>query len=149
MKILFNILLIITFVNSANLTNDVRTCSKIQDNAKRLKCYDNIIKNYNLNIEQNTMITSGKNQWSVSEKIDPMTDKKIIYLSNRTKTAKGTFGGNIYLIARCKEGKSPELYINWASYLGSKAIITSRFDKKKSKIMEWNISTDSEASFYP
>jgi len=103
---LFTILLLITtFVNSANLTNDVKTCSKIQDNAKRLKCYDNIIENYNLNIEQNTMITSGKNQWSVSEKIDPMTDKKIIYLSNRTKTAKGTFGGNIYLIARCKEGK--------------------------------------------
>jgi len=48
-----------------------------------------------------------------------------------------------------KVKKSPELYINWASYLGSKAIITSRFDKKKSKIMEWNISTDSEASFYP
>lgn len=149
MKISILFLLTATLINGANLSTDVGGCSKITNSIKRLGCYDNTAKKHNLSVKERTVSASGKNQWDISEKVDPISDNKIISFINTTKTAKGKFGGDIYLVARCSEGKNPEVYINWASYLGSEAVITARFNKEESQTFTWSLSTDSKASFYP
>lgn len=84
----------------------------------------------------------------VYESIDPIDDKQITSI-----TFKGIGGGNSYdgtpsLVIRRKVGEEPEIYISWKEYLGLKSLVTLRIGEEEAKTSEWNLSTNSKATFY-
>jgi len=63
-------------------------------------------------------------------------------------SGKSVYGKPIYLVLRYKSKKT-EAYINWNSYLGSKASVLTRTGTEKASTQIWSLSTDSQATFYP
>jgi len=86
---------------------------------------------------------------SASETSDPFDDKRTVTFVVDSDTGKGALGGTVYLIIRAREDQPPELFINWNSYLGDSASVTTRIDSDPAESSQWTLSTDSKASFYP
>jgi hypothetical protein len=100
-----------------------------------------------MNMEKAIEINTSK--ISVSEDIDVLDDKKKVSFIVDGTIGKGIYGETVTLVVRGKELENPELYINWHSYLGSDAYVTSRVGSEEAKTEKWSLSTDSKATFYP
>lgn len=134
---------------SNTLSNDIGSCSKLKDSLKRLSCYDNVAINHKLSIQTTSIPASASSNWSVNVTSDPMTDNKVVTFLNTSSVKTARYKSPITLIARCTSGIAPDMFISWHDYLGLKVYVTSRFDKEEVKSLEWSISTDKTASFFP
>ncbi|MDO8454386.1 MAG: type VI secretion system-associated protein TagO [Sulfurimonas sp.] len=149
---MFKLILLFTFsifLLASDLKIDMSECNKIENSVKRIECYDNATIKHNVAVENKTIQSSGENRWNVSENRDPITDATVVTFINYATSGKGRLGDSIPLIVKCSSNSKPELYINWSSYLGNEVYVTSRFGKEKSKHVEWAMSTNNQASFYP
>lgn len=147
-KILLSLFLISQIGFADKLKNELSKCSKVKNSVERITCYDKVVSRYNISTQYKIKKATAKNMWNVHETIDPISDAKVIIFSNVATIGTSRYGKKVSLLLRCSSDAEPEFIINWGSYLGSSAKVTSRFDKEKAVTQEWNMSTDSQASFY-
>jgi type VI secretion system protein VasI len=94
----------------------------------------------------------GNGAWSVNAETSPIDDSTNVDLSlASTSTIDGQFGSAAqpYLYVRCKERKT-EVFVVWDVYLGiGETDVLNRLDDSPARTLEWSISTDYKATFYP
>ena len=129
-----------------SLSNSVTNCSSINGDLERLECFDNLAKSFKLTNPQNfAPIKASK--WTINQSINPLNDEKKVTAILAAVSGKSRWRESIYMIVRC-DSKKLEMYINWKDYLGSSANVTSRIGSLKAETMSWNLSTDSQATFF-
>jgi type VI secretion system protein VasI len=124
------------------LSQEILKCSEIQSDLMRLSCFDQIAGGLtSATGEGGSNSTSGA--WRIERTSDPLTDAKVVIL------ALVADGNNAMLILRCKSGSNIEVFINWNEYLGTDVVVTSRVGQSPAVQLEWSVSTDKKATFYP
>ena len=86
--------------------------------------------------------------WLMFEEVNPLDDTKTISLLREAEGSSEQWGDVPYLVVRCKS-KQTELYIIWHDYLGSNTRIVTRVGNHRAQTVNWGVSTDGTASFYP
>ena len=131
------------------LVKEIAKCAAIEGDLERLEAYDNLARL--LGVAYSTVVRSsveGTGKWEVSKKINPIDDTITITFILESDSGESIYGQPIYLVLRYKSKKT-EAYINWNSYLGSKANVLTRMGTEKASTQTWSLSTDSQATFYP
>lgn len=124
-------------------------CASVDGDLSRLECFDKLAKQNNLDGPQSeTKLISESGKWKVEVEVNPIDDSKTVTMVLPASSGESSWGKTIYLIARCKSGKT-ELYINWQDYLGSESYVLTRVGKKEAVTRKWSLSTNSQASFHP
>lgn len=154
MKIVAVVFLFLLFPNipamaKTDIEKDIARCAVMEGDLERLSCYDSIAESEGLAGPQSEPSTvSGKGQWEVSIKTNPIDDSKTVVLALRADSGKSKWGKPVSMIVRCKSNKT-ELYISWNDYLGNTARVLTRIGSKEAVRKEWHLSTNSQATFYP
>jgi len=131
------------------LVKEIAKCAAIEGDLERLEAYDNLARL--LGVAYPKVIypdVKGTGKWTFSKKINPVDDTITITFILESDSGKSVYGKPIYLVLRYKSKKT-EAYINWNSYLGSKANVLTRTGTEKASTQIWSLSTDSQATFYP
>lgn len=121
---------------------DGKDCATIQDDPKRLLCYDLIFK-----IKQTT---TQQSKWRVEEQTSKIDDRKNVYLALDSKERlAGRFGQKEHarLLFTCREGKTA-FYITFGGHFMSSTnngTITYRIDKRPAAKKGMRESTDHQA----
>lgn len=124
-------------------------CAAVDGELSRLECFDKLAKQNNLDGPQSEpKLISDIGKWKVDVEVNPIDDSKTVTMVLSADSGKSSWGKTIYLIARCKSGKT-ELYINWQDYLGSESYVLTRVGKKDAVTRKWSLSTNSQATFHP
>ena len=88
-------------------------------------------------------------KWLTQEGVNPLDDSRRVTLALDSDEGRSSMLRKpIRLFLRCQSNKT-ELYINWEDYLGSEASVTTRVGSGTAETGKWNLSTDSQATFYP
>jgi type VI secretion system protein VasI len=124
-----------------DLHKEIAKCAAIQSDLLRLTCFDQIAASP-ATIEDVAKSSAATGSWRVETTKDPLTDSRIVLL------ALVSDGNNAMLMLRCN-GKDLDAYINWNEYLGSEAVVTSRIGTAAAEQLQWGLSTDKKATFYP
>ncbi len=124
-------------------------CAAIEGDLERLECYDALAKTNKLD-KPNIKPTQnkGNGKWLVESSINPVDDSRKVILYLEADSGASQWGNKIFLIVRCQSNKT-EMFIKWHDYLGSDVYVLTRIGSEKAETKEWNISTDSQGSFYP
>jgi type VI secretion system protein VasI len=95
---------------------------------------------------------AGTGAWRTSTEISPIDDSTNVHLSlDSSDTIAGQFGDTVQpvLYVRCKERKT-EVFVVWGVYLGiGETDVLQRLDDSPARTLEWSLSTDYKAAFYP
>lgn len=129
----------IALLLSGVLAADIQACQLIEDDGARLACYDGLAN-------EKSVATSGK--WVVETDENPLDDSKTVTLALESDEGRSRFRGPVLMVLRCKSNKT-EVYLRWGEYLGREAMVTGRVGKNKPITIPWNLSTDSQATFFP
>ena len=131
-------------------TSEFAECSSKKGDLDKIECFDNLARKYNLNGVQTSkeeIQDSGK--WNVSIDTNPVDDSKTVTLYLVADSGKSSMLGEpVILFIRCKSLET-NIFINWRDYLGSEASVLTRIGKEKAETRYWNLSTDSQATFFP
>ena len=148
-KILTTFLFLI-FSNQALAAIDekeIALCAAKDGDLDRLECYDSIARKNGLDGPQD--ISTGpesEGKWQTSKKQNPIDDSITATAVLAADSGNSRFGNPIALVVRCSS-TGTVLYINWQDYLGSSADVTFRIGKAAAERREWQLSTDSQATF--
>jgi type VI secretion system protein VasI len=152
MKRILSLLITMMFSSStiAQIADtDIAKCAAVKGDLERLSCYDEIAKINNLTSPQTQTTNEPSNsKWVVTSNTNPVDDTKTAVAMLVADAGASKWGNQITFIARCKSG-STEVFINWYDYLGSEATVLTRVGNEKAKTSEWDLSSDSKASFAP
>ena len=133
----------------ASIEKEIAKCAVKSGDLDRLSCYDNLAKQQGLAGPQDEPTNiSGKGDWQVSVKTNPVDDSKTVVLALRADSGKSKWGKPVTLITRCKSNTT-ELYISWNDYLGRNAEVLTRVGSQDAVTKDWSLSTDSQATFHP
>jgi len=142
-------LLFISAAAVASLEKEIASCAAKAGDLDRLSCYDRVSGKRGLDGPQAEPTNiSGKGKWQVSAEKNPVDDSKTVVLALKADSGKSKFGKPVTLIARCKSNKT-ELYITWNDYLGRNGEVLTRIGSEDAVTKDWNLSTDSQATFHP
>lgn len=142
LRIMGMILLLSLSANDAIAQTEVAKCKAINDDKRRLTCYD-------FAVGRNSKKTERKGKWYTQIKNNPIDDTAIVIARAVSDSGRSTYGKKIIIIARCKSHKTT-IYIDWSSYLGGdKSKITTGIDNKPAQTESWSVSTDNQATFAP
>jgi type VI secretion system protein VasI len=149
-------------------------CTEIQDDKKRLKCFDNAIKNLKKLFDQppdslrekieelddsqkqsakvykkESKNNSKNGKWEFQEIIDPIDDSKLtgIYLG-ADQTSTSIIRQSPILVIQCHQGDL-NLYVNGLGYLRDGTEVVYRIDKQAAEKKKWVSSKDGRGAFYP
>jgi len=140
---------IIPVLAQADIAKDIAKCAVMEGDLERLSCYDSVAERHGLAGPQSESTNiSGKGQWEVSIKTNPIDDSRTVVLALHADSGKSKWGKPVSLIVRCKSNKT-ELYISWNEYLGNSASVLTRIGSKDAVRKDWSLSTNSQATFYP
>lgn len=140
---------IINPVNADISPLEYAKCSSKKDDLARLDCFDRLDNNKKSNDHQvQKTALKDKGKWTIRVKKNPIDDSKTVDIMLDADSGKSSYGKGVSLVVRCKSNKT-EFYINWNDYLGSEAYVLTRIGNKKSKTKQWELSTDSKATFHP
>jgi len=131
------------------LIKEIAKCAAIEGDLERLEAYDNLARL--LGVAYPKVIypdVKGTGKWRFDKEINPIDDTITITFILESDSGKSIYGQPIYLVLRYKSKKT-EAYINWNSYLGSKANVLTRMGTEKDSTQTWSLSTNSQATFYP
>ena len=121
-------------------------CAAIADAAARLSCFDSLA-----GVETRpdpAPIDPGAGAWSFDESTDPLTDARRAIGILEAEQGVSRFGRPVSLFVRCNGG-TLDVYLNWDSYLGRDAFVTSRVGDGSPSRSRWGMSTDNTSTFYP
>lgn len=134
---------------SALTDKEVAGCAAIDGDLSRLQCYDNLAKKHKLAGPQPSEDTpKGKGGWYVHSTTNPLDDSKTVVLRIASTSGSNQYGRPVTLLLRCHSNQT-DAFLNWDSYLGSDADVTTRIGSSTAKTAAWDISTDKKASFHP
>ena len=142
-------LLIVTNLYSSDqkkILNDLKNAALIENDDIRLKLYDSILEKNNLKLKKQN-VPALKTKWEVSVDTNPIDDTKTYLFYLIADEGKSSWNQNVILMIR-KSSSGDELFINWGSYLGTEIFVTLRIGKSDATNSQWNLSTDSKATFY-
>lgn len=129
------------------LISTIGSCKSINDNEQRLACYDTAFE-----VNTSVVETNSKSKWVITEEVSPIDDSKTVMLSLKSDSPiKSDFSQVIpTLNIQCKE-RETDFYINFNIFLSTHDIkpITRIDSDKAVNGVEWSISTDYKALFYP
>jgi type VI secretion system protein VasI len=117
-------------------------CAKIEDNARRLHCYDSAFRT--------SASVSNHSAWVVSEETSKISDRKnVTAFIESANTLRGRFGDKpkATLILRCRE-KVIDAYVVFGGHFMSshrEGAVTYRVDKRPAKTKEFTNSNDHKA----
>lgn len=118
-------------------------CAKVEDNDRRLACYD---AEYRPSTRSEI-----ESSWNVSESVSPIDDsKEIVLRTESTEAVRSRFGraDKIRLYIRCSENTTA-MFINFSGHHmsdhGSYGEVTMRVDSKPAFTVEMAESTDHKA----
>lgn len=143
------LLFFVTVADATVTDKDIAKCAALEGDLSRLECYDNLAKANNLagkQIEPTPILEKGK--WEVEISKNPIDDTKTVILALVADSGTSKWNKPIVLLVRC-QSKYTELFINWGSYLGDRAVVLSRIGDNQADSYAWNLSSDKIASFYP
>lgn len=125
-------------------------CSSKKGDLDKIKCFDNLANKYNLNgVQTSRKEIQDSGKWNVSIDTNPIDDTKTVTLYLLADSGKSSMLGQpVVLFIRCKSLET-NVFINWSDYLGSEATVLTRIGKEKAETRNWNLSTDSQATFLP
>lgn len=125
-------------------------CSSKKGDLDKIKCFDNLANKYNLNgVQTSRKEIQDSGKWNVSIDTNPIDDTKTVTLYLLADSGKSSMLGQpVVLFIRCKSLET-NVFINWRDYLGSEATVLTRIGKEKAETRNWNLSTDSQATFLP
>ena len=124
-------------------------CAGDTNPVARLSCFDDFAKANGLAPSSKEVAANSTGKWQISSDKDPLTDKSVHIALLDADEGKGRFGEGIFLVVRCKSGRT-EAYINWNTFLGSDGLnVTSRIDKAPASSSYWGVSTNRKSSFMP
>lgn len=136
----------IAFAKSLSIST-IGSCKSINDNEQRLACYDAAFE-----VNTSVVETNSKSKWVITEEVSPIDDSKTVMLSLKSDSPiKSDFSQVIpTLNIQCKE-RETDFYINFNIFLSTHDIkpITRIDSDKAVNGVEWYISTDYKALFYP
>lgn len=136
----------IAFAESLSIST-IGSCKSINDNEQRLACYDAAFE-----VNTSVVETNSKSKWVITEEVSPIDDSKTVMLSLKSDSPiKSDFSQVIpTLNIQCKE-RETDFYINFNIFLSTHDIkpITRIDSDKAVNGVEWYISTDYKALFYP
>ena len=134
------------FAESLSIST-IGSCKSINDNEQRLACYDAAFE-----VNTSVVETNSKSKWVIIEDVSPIDDSKTVRLSLKSDSPiKSDFSQVIpTLNIQCKE-RETDFYINFNIFLSTHDIkpITRIDSDKAVNGVEWSISTDYKALFYP
>ena len=134
------------FAESLSIST-IGSCKSINDNNQRLACYDAAFE-----VNTSVVETNSKSKWVIIEDVSPIDDSKTVMLSLKSDSPiKSDFSQVIpTLNIQCKE-RETDFYINFNIFLSTHDIkpITRIDSDKAVNGVEWYISTDYKALFYP
>ena len=134
---------------SSEVQTEIAKCAAVEGSLTRLNCYDQLAESLGLTPETTTLSSGpGEGNWRVSIDTNPIDDSRTVVLALTADEVSSTYGEPISLILRCQSNNT-EVYINWNSYLGSEADVTTRVGDAPAQTRRWPLSTDSKATFYP
>lgn len=125
-------------------------CSSKKGDLDKIECFDNLANKYNLNgVQTSKKEIQDSGKWNVSIDTNPIDDTKTVTLYLVADSGKSSMLGQpVVLFIRCKSLET-NVFINWRDYLGSEATVLTRIGKEKAETRNWNLSTDSQATFFP
>ena len=134
------------FAKSLSIST-IGSCKSINDNEQRLACYDAAFE-----VNTSVVETNSKSKWVITDEVSPIDDSKTVILSLKSDSPiKSDFSQVIpTLNIQCKE-RETDFYINFNIFLSTHDIkpITRIDSDKAVNGVEWSISTDYKALFYP
>jgi type VI secretion system protein VasI len=125
---------------SRDLAGMLTECSQIEDASERLDCYDNIARGLQ-------EARSARGKWGVNEQTSQLDDSKTITLYLAAANVTPPPKEPVFLFLRCRDGKTTA-YITWNRELANGELMM-RLGKDDPERQYWNLSSDSEASFFP
>lgn len=129
------------------LISTIGSCKSINDNEQRLACYDAAFE-----VNTSVVETNSESKWVITDEVSPIDDSKTVILSLKSDSPiKSDFSKvtpKLYII--CKERKT-NFIIDFDMFLSTDDIkpITRIDSDKAVNGVEWYISTDYKALFYP
>ena len=139
---------------AADLQQQMRACSRIQDSIKRIACFDALVADSAPTLQPTPSATerpSGSGQWNVTTKVSKIDDSTNVYLLLESiEPIRGRFGENapMTLSVVCRENKTA-LYFRFAgqfmSSLEGGGVITYRVDKRPAQTKAFLESNNHEA----
>lgn len=148
--ILFIGLLILNNTYADIPKSEFAECSSKKGDLDKIECFDNLANKYNLNgVQTSKKEIQDSGKWNVSIDTNPIDDTKTVTLYLVADSGKSSMLGQpVVLFIRCKSLET-NVFINWRDYLGSEATVLTRIGKEKAETRNWNLSTDSQATFFP
>ena len=131
------------------MLSQIARCARFEGALERLDCFDRIARAHQVDGPQprpGDGLDVGA--WKVSEKINPLDDTRTINLILEASSGQTSMGRTPTLVLRCQSGEV-NVYVVWADYLGSEAVVTWRVGGTAAQSRQWSLSTDSMATFYP
>jgi len=142
-------LVFMSAIAAAGVEQEIATCSSKEGDLDRLACFDAIAKARGLDGPQPQPVElSGTGKWSVSVDTNPIDDSTTVLLSITADSGRSSLGKPVTMFVRCKSNET-ELYINWSDYLGRNGTVLTRIGSNDASTKDWNLSTDSQATFHP
>lgn len=93
------------------------------------------------------LVVSNAHAWKTSTSSDPITDRKIVSVSQFASSGSNKFGRAPSLVLRCDGGKL-SLYVDWGTFINNKShTVIYRVDKNKAISEKSRISNDKTATF--
>ncbi len=123
------------------IATELIECSRIEDTADRLACYDSMARAV-------AEIRAGDlGKWRVNVKENPLDDSRTITLYLEAGNVNPPREKPVYLFLRCRGGEMTA-YITWNRVLANGETMI-RLGRGEAQREYWNLSSDSEATFYP
>lgn len=141
----------------AELERELERCQALPRGSVRDECYANIDRQQKQDIKElldSTDEILGKEtpdfgHWEVAEKKNPIDDTPVVVLT--LMSYKGaTSGGAPSLVIRCKSNTT-NVFIAWLDRMSYRDTmpVTTRLDSEKAQTLDWSLSTNNEATFFP
>ena len=137
-------------LSAQDVTAEIAQCAAIEGALQRLDCFDQLARELGVDSPQPASPADGVKvgSWEVSDEINPLDDTRSVRLGQIAESGQSSMGSSIALVLMCQSGET-DLAINWSDYLGSEVRVTTRVGRQRAETKRWNLSTNSQASFYP
>ena len=132
-----------TSVAQADPSGALARCGAIATPSERLVCYDALAKS----LASTKSTPGGVGEWQLSGETNPVDDTRTVILHLVATSGQSVYGQPIVMVLRCQTHKT-EVYVDWGSYLGDDAVVTTRVGSGDAKTKLWDVSTDHTGTFY-
>jgi type VI secretion system protein VasI len=116
-------------------------CSRIEDTSDRLACYDRLAQ------EVDEVRSGDLGKWRVNVRDNPRDDSRTITLYLVATNVSPPRDEAVFLFLRCRDGETTA-HVTWNRALANGETMI-RLGGGEAERVYWNVSSDSEATFYP